>query len=72
MHTDTRSKNDEFETEARFYHQNGLHYFYQNGFQNQRWHSTFFSEFRLAPRILKTHVNQTIVNFSIASRILNI
>lgn len=27
MHTDTRSKNDEFETEARFYHQNGLHYF---------------------------------------------
>lgn len=45
MHTDTRSKNDEFETEARFYHQNGLHYFYQNGFQNQRWHSTFFLNF---------------------------
>lgn len=31
-----------------------------------------FSEFRLAPWRLKPLVNQTIVNFSIASRILNI
>lgn len=52
MHTDTRSKNDEFETEARFYHQNGLHYFYQNGFQNQRWHSTAF--LRISVGSLKT------------------